>query len=345
MVNSTNPNINSTNWFNNGGSPLAINGTWFQRSQSALTALTPLDEDLKAQYQDEYIVGTEYQFTHVWSVGARYVDRELKRVIEDFGIFTDPSDSTALTGYVIGNPGEGNFGAPFEKPKRYYRAVELTLQRARSNNWQLFSSFVYAKAKGNYEGLYISGYDQLDPNITALYDIPSFLNNGYGLLRSDKPYQFKVHSAYTFPFGLTLSEGFFLSAGIPISAQGPEIVNGYGDGTIWLKTRGSEGRTPAYWSLDLHADYNLPVFKKGSGKQLSVIVDAFNVLNRHEVLEVDQDYIYEGMDGIDPWEDASNLDSFGNPKFNASLPASPYYKTPILYQSPRQIQLGVKLTF
>jgi outer membrane receptor protein involved in Fe transport len=344
MVNS-NPNINSSNWWNPNGSPLDINGTWRQRSQSSLTALTPLDEDLKAQYQDEFVVGSEYQFTHVWSVGARYVDRELKRVIEDFGIFTDPSDATALTGYIIGNPGEGNFGAPFEKPKRYYRAVELTLQRARSNNWQLFSSFVYAKAKGNYEGLYISGYDQLDPNITALYDIPSFLNNADGVLRSDKPYQFKVHSAYTFPFGLTVSEGFFLSAGIPISAQGPEIVNGYGDGTIWLKTRGSEGRTPSYWTLDLHADYNLPLFKKGSAKQLSVIIDAFNVLNRHEVLEVDQDYIYEGMDGIDPWEDSSNLDSFGNPKFNASLPASPYYKTPILYQSPRQIQLGVKLTF
>jgi hypothetical protein len=160
-------------------------------------------------------------------------------VIEDFGIFTDPSDPQLLTGYVIGNPSEGAFGAPYEAPKRYYRAVELTLQRAKTNNWQLLTSFVYAKAKGNYEGLYISGYDQLDPNITALYDIPSFLSNAYGTLRADKPYQFKVHGAYTFPFGLTVSEGFFLSAGIPISAQGPEIYNGYGDGTIWMKTRGS----------------------------------------------------------------------------------------------------------
>jgi outer membrane receptor protein involved in Fe transport len=344
MVN-PNPSIDSRNWFNPSGSPLAINGTWEEFSHLSLTALTPLDESLKAQYQNEFIVGGEYQFTPVWSASVRLVDRELKRVVEDFGIFTDPSDPLALTGYVIGNPGEGNFGAPFPKPERYYRAVELTLQRAQSNHWQLFSSFVYAKAKGNYEGLYLSGYDQLDPNLTAAYDIPSFLNNGLGPLRSDKPFQFKVHSAYSFPFGLTISEGFFLSAGIPISAQGPEIVNGYGDGTIWLKTRGTEGRTPTYWSLDLHADYRLPVFKKGSRKGLSVIVDAFNVLNRHQVLEVDQDYIFEGMAGIDAWEDPANLDTFGNPKFNASLPASPYYKTPTLYQSPRSVQLGVKLTF
>ena len=144
---------------------------------------------------------------------------------------------------------------------------------------------------------------------------------------------------------MTVSEGFFLSAGIPISAQGPEIVNGYGDGTIWLKSRGSEGRTPAYWSLDLHADYALPFFSKGGSKRLNIIVDAFNVFNRHETLEVDQDYVYEGMDTIDAWEAAANLDSFGNPKFNASLPASSYYKTPILFQSPRSVQVGIKFTF
>ena len=85
----------------------------------------------------------------------------------------------------------------------------------------------------------MSGYDQLDPNITALYDIPSFLPNSDGRLRSDKPYQFKMFGAYSFDWGLTLSEGFLLSAGVPISAQGPEIVNGYGDGTIFLQPRGS----------------------------------------------------------------------------------------------------------
>jgi len=340
-----NPAINASNWYNPGGSPLDTNGAWNVRTQSALTALTPLDEDLKAQYQDEIVVGTDYQFSNSWSVGARYVDRSLKRVIEDFGIFTDPSDPQLLTGYVIGNPSEGAFGAPYDAPKRYYRAVELTLQRAKTNNWQLLTSFVYAKAKGNYEGLYISGYDQLDPNITALYDIPSFLSNAYGTLRADKPYQFKVHGAYTFPFGLTVSEGFFLSAGIPISAQGPEIYNGYGDGTIWMKTRGTEGRTSAYYSLDLHADYDLPVFGRKSGKRLSIIVDAFNVLNKHETLEADQDYVYEGMPNIDEWEDPSNLDSFGNPKFNPSLTPSSFYKTPILYQAPRSLQIGIKLAF
>jgi len=45
------------------------------------------------------------------------------------------------------------------------------------------------------------------------------------------------------------------------------------------------------------------------------------------------------------WEDEDNLDSSGNPMYDPSLPYSAYYGTPILYQSPRVIQVGVKLTF
>ncbi len=334
----------SGTFVNPSGSP--VRQDFFLNRTSELVSTTPLANGLKAQYQDEVSFGADFQFAPLWKFGVNLTDRELKRVIEDFGVFSNPDDPQELTSYVIGNPGEGFFGSKYDKPKRYYRAAEFTLQRARADNWQLYSSFVYSKAKGNYEGLYISGYDQLDPNITALYDIPSFLQNAMGRLRADKPYQLKIHSSYTFPFGLTVGEGFMFSAGIPISAQGPEIVNGYGDGTIFLKTRGSDGRTPNYWNFDLHADYALPFFA-GTRHGVSLVVDAFNVFNQHKVLEVDQDYVYEGMDPalLDKWEADSNLDSFGNPKFNASLPHSPFYKTPILYQAPRVVQVGVKFTY
>jgi hypothetical protein len=62
-------------------------------------------------------------------------------------------------------------------------------------------------------------------------------------------------------------------------------------------------------------------------------------------MERDSDYVYEGMDGIEAWQADSNLDTFGNPKFNPSLPASPYFDTPILFQAPRSMQVGVKFMF
>lgn len=340
-----------------GVTPAPASG-WYKQSVTALIGadvVTPLDRDLQAQYQDEFIVGGEYQFGDVWSAGLRLVNRTLERVIEDFGTFADPADPLHLTGYIIGNPGEGNLGAPYEAPERYYRAAEFTLQRAFRDNWQLVASYTYARARGNYEGLFMSGYEQLDPNITALYDIPSFGVNATGRLRADRPVNLKVHSSYRFPFGLTVSEGFYFSSGIPYSALGPEIYNGYGDGTIHLQPRGAAGRTPNFWSLDLHADYPLPIMR-GTGRAVSIILDVFNVTDQNAVLEVDQEYLYEGMEG-DPrfacWFASAagdgctgnNLDDFGNPKFNGSLPASPYFGTPALYQSPRTAQLGVRVTF
>lgn len=341
----TGTTIDGNSWVNQNGDPLAQNG-WTRYRRSVLDSYTPLDPDLKAQYQDEYIIGGDYQFGAVWSVGGRYVNKQIKRVIEDFGVFGNPDDPLELTGYIIGNPGEGTFGAPFEKPKRKYQAIELSVTRAPMNNWQLNASFVYAKAEGNYEGLYLSGYEQLDPNITAYYDIPSMLNNAYGKMRADKPYQFKVFSAYTLPFGMTVSEAFFYSAGVPIDMRGPEIYNGYSDGNIFFKPRGSAGRTPDFWNLDVHADYPLP-FLRTATRGLSIIVDAFNVTNNHEVLEVDTDYVYEGMDPdiLAQWEREDNLDSSGNPMFDPNLPHSPYYKTPTIYQSPRTVQMGVKFTY
>lgn len=350
-------------WYNPAGNPIPAavrNGGvtappasgWYKSAATVLTAATatPLDTSLKAQYQDEFILGSELQFKDVWSVGVRLVDRELKRVIEDFGVFSDPSDPLLLTGYVIGNPGEGALGAPFEKPKRYYRAAEFTLQRAFRDDWQLTASYTYARAKGNYEGLFMSGYEQLDPNITALYDIPSFGVNALGRLRADRPVNLKVHSSYRFPFGLTVSEGFYYSSGIPYGALAPELYNGYGDGTIQLVPRGSAGRTPNFWNLDLHADYALPLFK-GTGRAMSFIVDVFNVTDQHEVLEVDQDYYYEAMNGNQIWNpddpafDPSTLDANGNPVLTNKLAASPFYGTPFLYQSPRSVQVGIKFTY
>jgi hypothetical protein len=357
--------LSSTNlyWYNPTGNPIpdavraggngaaTINGfTKYRiRNLTGLDVITPISSDLKAQYQDEYIIGGEYQFANVWSAGVRLVDRELKRVVEDFGVFGDPTDPLALTGYGIANPGEGNLGGAYPKPQRYYRAAEFTLQRAFRDNWQIYASYVYAQAKGNYEGLFVSGYEQLDPNITALYDLPSFLNNAQGKLRADKPAQIKVHSSYMFPFGLTVSEGFYYSSGIPISALGPDIENGYGNGTIFLKPRGSEGRTPNYYNLDLHGDYALPLFRNTTTK-LAAVVDIFNVTNAHKALEVNTDYIYQGIETSEgaqyaPWFAPSNLDANGEPKFNAALPASKFFGKGSVFQAPRTVQVGLRLTY
>ena len=60
--------------------------------------VTPVDEGLKGQYIDEFLLGGEYEVRPNLSVGAKFSYRDLGRVIEDFLII----DSG---GYFIANPG------------------------------------------------------------------------------------------------------------------------------------------------------------------------------------------------------------------------------------------------
>lgn len=107
---------------------------------------------------------------------------------------------------------------------------------------------------------------------------------------------------------------------------GPEIYNGYSSPEIFLKPRGSEGRTPTYWTLDLHAHYDLPLL----GGRMSLIADVFNATNNNGVLVVDQSYIYPAMSNFAEWSAPENLDEYGNPGFNPNLTGSPYFKTTLV---------------
>lgn len=330
----------SDDWYNPAGSPLNDHWTLYESSgfgvdQAAMT----FDPNLAMQYQDEIRSGGEVQIGSAWSLGAHLAHRKIGRVVEDVGLLPNPANPRDVTAWLVTNPGEGTFGSTYTRPRREYDSASVVLQRRPLGNWFVHGSFAWARAEGDYEGLYRSPTGQLGPNLTTDYDYPGNQKNSSGRLPPDRPYQLKAFGWYRFPIGLTLGTSFLLSAGSPVSALGPDR---YGqDNMLFLRPRGSEGRTPAYSSLDLHADYTIPI--RGAG--LSVIVDVFNATDNHEVIFLDQAYIYRGMPGMKLWRAPGNLDEFGNPKFNPDLPSSSYFKTPRVYQLPRTAQVGVRYRF
>jgi Carboxypeptidase regulatory-like domain len=69
----------------------------------------PFQPGIKMEYTDEFVVGAEHQFRGGIIVSARYIDRRLKRVIEDEGgISVEQFNALAANGgslnYFIGNP-------------------------------------------------------------------------------------------------------------------------------------------------------------------------------------------------------------------------------------------------
>jgi len=77
--------------------------------RAGLSGQEPFQPGIRMEYTDEFVVGAEHQFRGGITVSARYIDRRLKRVIEDEGgISVEQFNALAGNGgglnYFIGNP-------------------------------------------------------------------------------------------------------------------------------------------------------------------------------------------------------------------------------------------------
>jgi hypothetical protein len=191
------------------------------------------------------------------------------RVIED--VSTDGADT-----YIIANPGEWSAGdearlerqiaqtddederarlehqlelfrgiRAFDAPRRDYDALQFTLTRRFSKEFQLQASYTYSKNQGNYPGLLSYDNGQVDPNISSQYDLIELLANRDGMLSQDRPNYVKVDGYYTFDLkrqgSLVLGGRVRALSGTPINALAPHYS--YGGDESFLLPRGQLGRT------------------------------------------------------------------------------------------------------
>ncbi len=315
---------------------------------------TPIDGGLKPQSVNEFTAGFEHQVTPKMTVGLRGIYRAQGSVIED-GSFDDGDT------YFLFNPGEpippggaggqfGNteyracveFGQCFGRARRFYRALEATMNRRFADNYAFQASYVFSSLIGNYEGLFRNDNGQADPNITSLFDLTSLLANTYGRLPNDRPHQFKFNGTYETPWKLIVSGNFYIQSGTPFSALVPHPV--YGNNEGFADPRGTSiipdltsingnagissaigsSRTPTSWNLDLGVYY--PV-KFSESMQLRFTADWFNVTNTQRALVLDQTQLI-------------TLGVAGTP----NVP-NPFFGSGQVFQYPSAFRLGAKFSF
>ncbi|MEO8218288.1 MAG: TonB-dependent receptor, partial [Acidobacteriota bacterium] len=318
-----------------------------------------VDPNLKGQYIDEYLLGAEYELPGNLAVGVKGSYRKLGRVIEDF---LTPSGE-----YFIANPGEGIGSdvvfydyepAPAPKASRTYKAAELTARKRFSNNVQFFASYVYSKLEGNYDGLFQNSTGQLDPNINSAYDYADFLINAKGLLTNDRKHQLKFDGSYIFPSGsvlsgLTAGLSTHYYSGTPLTAYGYSYA--YNNWEYFLTPRGALGRAPADYEADVHLGYPINF---GSGLQLNLIADVFNILNRQAKIDLDQRYNLNSNPACAGIADAvcngdggllhngnviEPISQLQNPR--ATAPNPDFLSAGTVFTGQRSIRLGVRLKF
>lgn len=297
---------------------------------------TPIDPGVKGQYISEYVLGYDIAITNKFSVGVKGIYRGLERVIED-GLFLQDEFGNPL--YGIGNPSEGFFEQSYfceysgcvaegtatlvdiPAPKRYYKGLELSFNKRLSESWQMLGSYVYSKLEGNYDGAYQASTGQLDPNINSAYDYANFSVNARGWLSGDRRHQFKLAASYTFPFRLTTGFTFYYQTGTPFNKFG--YYDRYRNWEIFLEPRGSMGRNPDEYEVDIRFSYPFNI-----GPTIAQIdLDVTNFLNRQG-----------GVWRSDWW----SLSESGNTN---DIPDNDSYGKIVAYQAPTAIRLSARVSF
>ena len=317
-----------------------------------------VNQDIDPMYQDEFIIGFQRQLTPDWSVGVRAIRRDLKSTLEDVAIDAALNAYAAANGYddfaaggfdyyVLTNPGndmrvaidlDGDGVAEdvqltadqlgYPESIRKYNAVEVSFERAWDGVWFLQGSYTWSQSYGNNEGYVRSDNGQSDAGLTTLFDQPGLLDGAYGFLPNDRRHAIKIFGAYQLTDEWKASANALWRTGRPINCFGnhptDDFAFEYGSESFYcggvLVPRGSSGRTPQVFSLDLGLQYR----PNWAQERLALGVDVFNVLNNSTAVEVNE----IGEFDFDP-------ESF--PRTTYGVPTS--------FQTPREVRFTVSYDF
>jgi len=316
--------------------------------------ISRVDPSTEGQKLDELVVGGEWEVKRGWSVGVKYIQRDLKNVIED---------ALAADGdYFIGNPGKGLMAGTYDigyafgyndtlhsldVPTREYQAVELTTSKRLTKNFQFLASALWSELKGTYDGTFQLSTGQLDPNLNSAFDYYDFSVNNSGFLSNDREWQLKFDGIYQWDNGLTAGLSAFYRTGTPVTAMGYSVA--YSNWEYYLSERGAFGRVDDQYEADLHVGYPL---KLGDKFEVNLLLDIFNLLDAQT--EILREVRYTDASEACPfgcvidWVTGQQFPPL-TPGNDANNPQgavrSSSFNTARAWTDPRRVRFGVRLSW
>ncbi len=298
---------------------------------TTISDVTALDPNVKHPYIDEASISYEQKLGDKWSLTFTGVHRQsrnlLIRVNRAITEDTDPGNAlnayNLLTGQVMhlynaANDAQDYYITNSDKAKRAYQALSVSAERKFADNWSLFTSYTRALRHGNLNRS--NGYDDafVNPNSQINFD---------GRLPGYNDDEVKARFSYETPWKTRLSASFTYLSG----ERWTPTISTFRDnnGSRWsilAEPRGAE-RYPTRRLLDLRASQ--VIFKH---KRLSteIFLDVFNALNSGSALSWNTRV--NGIRTDDPTDPDRNL-------------IYSDYKSPTSAETPRNLRLGVRITF
>jgi hypothetical protein len=330
-----------------------------------------IEPGLKGQFSDELVLSADWEPFPSWIFGVTGIYRYLGSVIEDMS--TDGGNT-----YLIANPGHFDLSqldglrqqlnqttdpvkaaelqriiaiAPainsFPTPKRDTWQVQFKVDKKLSNNFQLTGTYVLSWSKGNYPGLFSANNGQLDPNITSQFDLPQLILNRDGYLPQDTRHRIKLAGFYKArlkdwgicaPFFLTLGVASYVQSGQPYEYLGADDL--YGTDEVFMLPRGSGGRTPWIWNVDMNLSAGYEISDDITFEFFGQVYNLFNTLG---VTTVDNRYTASTVRPLTGGTVAQL--PYAQDVFGAPVLVNPNFGNATQYQAPLSAQFGARLKF
>ena len=272
-------------------------------------------DGLQGEHFDELTLGYERVFEGDFKVGVRGIYRTLRQAYI----------SGRCQGMVFfANPGEEDLSC-LPKAERNYAALELTVERTAGSRLDFAGSYVLSRTHGNYTGLFSSDTRFPNPGNNFSLQWEEQAVNSKGLLPNDRTHVFKIFGLYRVNSNLTAGTFFTWQSGTPLNEFG-QIEFGFGR-PLFLVERGSAGRSPAIWDLNLRLVYDVPSMEK-AGFPGRLILDLMHVGSRRKAVNIDE-WRYNSFDS-ETGEQANP-----NPNFGKAFG----------YQPPMTARLGFEIDF
>ena len=277
-------------------------------STTVLLPSPPGIGDVKGQYFDEVAAGYETEPVEGLRLGLHARYRKLGQVIEDA---YDPAQGL----FLLGNPGRAQLSF-LPAAKQDYKSVALSVNRS----WRkadLSVSYALSRNSGNYQGLWFG-------NAGPQFDYPDALINADGLLPNDRTHVFKLDGTVRPGFGLTVGASGAWESGTPLNELGRDVdVAAYVP--VFLQPRGSVGRAPSLWDVNLRAAYD--GLRLGNSIRPRLVLDLFHVGNPRKAVQFDELHY-------------TDADAAGN-----QLSPNPNYLQPTFFQPSFSARLGAGVAF
>jgi len=268
------------------------NGSDFEFAQSITVGGNnqPVNTGLKPSYVDEFNIALQRQIGNTMAVGVRGIYRKWYNLVDDVKSLTDD-------GVLLKVP--QNFDDSISK--RSYKAIELTVEKRFSGNWQALANYTLSRAFGNVFADYASTLydfpgDTCSPvGIGPMPCVDAEGANHYGIAGFDRTSIFNAFVAYTASLpvvNITAAPSFNVQSGLPYQRQRSFAAPDNSRPIYFYDQRGDE-RLPTTYQLNFALEGTFKPFGNGALSlvggpvEIGLKAEVFNLTNQQKVYRTD----------------------------------------------------------